>query len=173
MIYRWVPACAREVAQAFRESVPATDITPEVAAVPAIYGKPLPGAPVIMLKPLPDRLSLQCNAAQTRYYRAMFRGRERVKAGASVDDTTSAVLDSLDEAYPEDLQVAVLEACVSGWENVIGPSGPIAYAGKWDVDGMVLPGAIKAELFRDIVNGSAFTPEEVEAFTLPQESLPS
>lgn len=171
-IYRWTPSQARVLVRDFVEGSPASG---DVHAVPtqfAVYGKPLDGAPVLLLKPMPERLAIRVNAARGRYFMAMTRAKAKIKGGADSDDMIAETLDKMADIYPEDLQIDVLSACVTGWENLSAPSGPLPFTGEWEEDARCLPGPWKAELFRDIVDGSAFEPEEVEAFTLPQESLP-
>lgn len=172
-IYRWTPSQARELVRDFVEGSPATETEPAIPTQFAVYGKPLPGAPVILLKPMPERLAIRVNAARSRYHVAMSRARAKIKGGADSDDMIAETLDKLADIYPEDLQIDVLSACVIGWENLSAPSGPLEFTGKWESDAQCLPGLWKAELFRDIVEGSAFEPQEVEAFTLPQESQPT
>lgn len=165
--YRWVPRCAR------MELEPA-GVDEGGEYVPAKLGGPVKGAPVILLSPLPDRLSMRVTAARQRYYSILARMHARKGDGAPAADLMDEALDKLDAIYSEDLQLDVLSACVAGWENVKRPDGTdIAFAGKWEADGMVLPGSIKAELFNEIVKESAFTQAQLEAFTSPQESQQS
>ena len=165
--YRWVPRCARvELEAAYTNE--------EGEYVPAKLGGAVPGAPVILLSPLPDRISMRVTAARTRYYSVLARVHARSGDGTTVSDLMDETLDKLETVYTDDLQRDTLSACVAGWENVKRPDGTdIAFAGDWEKDGMVLPGSIKAELFNEIVKESAFTQEQLEAFTSPQESQQS
>lgn len=166
--FKWVPSIAREVLVEYKEAVPAKGDVPAVPAILPEYGKPIPGAPWIELGAMPERISIRINAARQKYYTAMARARAKVSAGGNFEDATGAVLDRLADIYPEDLQIDTISAVVKAWGGFAIP-----YSGNWEECAPCLPGYMKAELFRDIVDGSAFTAEEVEAFTSPQESTPN
>ena len=169
--YLWTPRAGRAVVS---EAVEAS-VDAEGNAIPAkapVYGEAMEGQPVLILSPLTERMSMRVTAARRKYFAAMSRSRAMFQGGADFNDAVDAFMDRIDLAYPEELQTAVLAACVVGWQNVTKPGGePIKFTGNWEHDARALPGWAKAELFDDIVSETAFTVEEKQAFTSPQESL--
>ena len=181
--YLWTPRAGRAVVSEAVEASPAipaytaedgaeVPAKPEIKAKAPVYGDALEGQPVLILSPLTERMSMRVTAARRKYFAAMSRSRAMFQGGADFNDAVDAFMDRIDLAYPEELQTAILADCVVGWQNVTKPGGePIKFTGNWEHDARALPGWAKAELFDDIVTETAFTVEEKQAFTSPQESL--
>ena len=131
---------------------------------------PQDGAPVLLLKALPERLSIRLRHARERFFAAVSKARAKIEDADGAEEAIEAVLDRSEAIYSAELQMDALAACVVGWRNVIGRSGPIAFTGEWERDAQVLPASVKAELFNDLVSESAFTTEDREGFSSPQES---
>ncbi len=164
VLYRWSPKQCREVLEEAR-------IDEDGRFVPAVYGKAKPGALVILLSPLPERLSLRANAARTRYWKELAKARLSVERGGDVAAATELCEDAVMRIYSEDLQFDVLAASVKGWEVKRSDGTEIAFSGKWERDAMALPGWLKAELFSDIMADSALSQEEQAGFLSQQASL--
>lgn len=138
------------------------------------------GAPIIKCAPLSEQASQKLQAARAFYERMLSIAKDRldkkiaaikVKEGLSEDekqDQIDALTFAAEEenvkrgisAYSPELRSEIISDCIRGWENMKAP-----YTGKWEEDARALLMTWKDELFRDILNGSAFLREEVESFT--------
>lgn len=132
------------------------------------YGAAQEGAPVLLLAPLTEAMSMRCAAAHEKYSIAYARAIGTVLHGGDTDAAADAAAAKLDSIYTPELIRDVLSACVNGWRNLKTRGGrEIAFSGDWEKDGAKIPASWRAELFQDIVNESAFTEEEVQGFTSP------
>lgn len=158
--YIWAPRAARE------------EVKDEGGAV-VDYGDPLPGAPIVVLKPIPERLAMKLNAAQSRYYRAISLAAEKVRKGADPDQTADDAMGRVDDAYPQELQDEALKASIV--EFRIKSRGGKALEFRpddWEWNFSVLRPSWRVELFRDIVSESAWSKEDAAGF-LSRPGCPS
>lgn len=132
------------------------------------YGAAQEGAPVLLLAPLTEAMSMRCAAAHEKYNITYSRAIGVVVHGGDAAAAVDAATDKLDSIYTPELIRDVLSACIKGWRNLKTPSGrEIVFSGNWEEDAVKLPVSWRIELFQDIVNESAFTEEEVQGFTSP------
>ena len=75
------------------------------------------------------------------------------------DTHTQLAAERAVKIFPVELQSAVLGEAVRGWENLRKP-----WTGTWSVDGRVLKGSWKSEIFWALVQESAFTEEALQGF---------
>ena len=142
------------------------------------------GAPLFHLAPLSEKNALRLQSARESF-RTIKRDAEarlkadivRIKALDIPEDEKAERIDAAqakrqadactqsDAVYSPDLQFTVLQDCVKGWQNIRKP-----FTGKWSVDGPVLKGAWKSEIFWSIVTESAFKEEAIQGFTSPPAS---
>jgi len=111
------------------------------------------GAPVILLGPMDERLSLRIWDARVAY---------------SKKKTDDAPFDP-------DLRFAVLAATVKGWRGVKrSADGPeLKATGTWEEDAKILPASWKDQIFWTILSENAFTEEAVQGFTSRPDSPPA
>lgn len=156
--YIWAPRVAR------------TPIKDESGAV-TDYGDPLPGAPVVVLKPIPERLAIKLNAAQSKYYRAVAMAADRVRKGADPDKASDDAAAQIDDAYPQELQDETLKASIAEYRIKSASGKPLEFRpDDWEWSFGVLRPSWRAELFRDIVNETAWSKEDAAGFLSQQES---
>lgn len=136
------------------------------------------GAPVFLLGSLSNGMDLRLQAARDsfqavkreteRRFRADLERiraldlpedekRERIEARESKynDEACSRA----DKVFPVELQAAVLQECLRGWENIRQP-----FTGKIEKDGRVLKGSWKSEIFWSLVTETAFSEEAAQGF---------
>lgn len=154
VLYPWTPREGREiVAEATYEGEGGE--RKELTAIK--YGKALPGAPVILVAALLEKDYLEIEHAREEYRKQ--RARKKAE-GESGDDL---------KVFGEDLISRVLRTAVKGL-RMKGPAGrDMTLSGDWEKDEVKIR-RWKAELFIDIVLGTAYDSEDVEGFTCPQES---
>ena len=117
---------------------------------------PKEGAPVIILGPLSERMSLRVWDARVAYSR---------RAKANPDD---------DAGFSIDLRSDLLAEVVKGWRGVrrSKDAPEIPFTGKWATDGAVIPMSWKDQIFWEVLSENAFTEEAARGFTLPPVSPP-
>jgi hypothetical protein len=145
-----------------------------------------PGAPIVHLKPMSERLSLRVQAALATYERKLALAKQwldedaqRIEADSELSETdrADAILalerkatieneDRLSEIFGDDLRFLVLSECVCGWENIA-----VEWTGKWEVDAQALLPKWKQKIFEAIRAGSVYSKEAQQGFTLPQDSV--
>jgi len=118
---------------------------------------PKQGAPVIILGPLSERMSLRVWDARVAYSR-LHKGKDGDGNGFSVE-----------------LRSDLLADVVKGWRGVRRSerAPEIPFTGKWATDGMVLPMSWKDQIFWEVLSENAFTEEAARGFTLPPALLPA
>lgn len=159
-LYGWTPRSGREI---LKEAV--KDEAGEIKE-PAIYGKALPGAPIIWVAPLSEALANEVEVARKEYRKALARAMRMVADGGSPDDAREQALDKIESAYSDALIRKVLSFSVKGFENLCRPDGAaILFSGDWAKDSTKLRLAWRVELFKDIVDESAYFGESRAPFT--------
>ena len=118
---------------------------------------PKQGAPVIILGPLSERMSLRVWDARVAY--------SRLHKGSNGDG----------DGFSVELRSELLADVVKGWRGVRkSKDGPeIAFSGKWSTDGVVLPMSWKDQIFWEVLSENAFTEEAARGFTLPPALPPA
>ena len=142
------------------------------------------GAPVVLLGPLSERMSMQVNTMRNRQASMIAKARreaiEKALAGATPGETeeqrkarTAEIFDGMaaelveksEGIYTEEAMETVLKACIKGWQNLTRPGGKvIEFSGKPERDLACLPNAWKASIFWAVVTESAWSAEAIEGF---------
>lgn len=122
----------------------------------AEFGGPLPGAPVVLLAPLLEKDQFRIQHARDSY-RILKAKSEKGEAANPMD------------AYPDELISDILRKSVKGFHNLRTKKNPLVFEDNWEKDSVKISRWM-AQIFLAIIDGSAYTDEEMQAFTLPQES---
>lgn len=163
-LYAWTPRAGRTV-------VKAAEYEGDKLLIPAEYGSPLEGAPVFLLRPTSEGMRLRLTAAQDAYYRALARSAASVRAGGSAESAIESTLEKADEVYSDELIASSVGEALAGWRGLKTSGGrEIVFSGDWEKDRRKFPISWRIELFRDLINETAYSKEDVEGFTSPQGS---
>jgi hypothetical protein len=164
VLYRWTPSAAK-----------------------GFDGGLVDGAPVFLLAPLTEKLSLRVGTLRQKQANLYAQARritfDRLakqfvdREGEPTDEERDAILseeieklsDKTDAIYSEEIQSQVLADCIKGWESFTSPHGPIKFVGEWSRDCRAIPAAWRAGIFYAIVSESAFREDAVLGFSSPQE----
>jgi hypothetical protein len=151
MLYSWTPNEGREiVSEAVREGGKLVKAS--------VYGEVKPGAPVVLVAPLTGQLLTRVEAAQKRFASALAHGKDGARSEAEI-------LDDINAVYSDDLVDEVLCASIKGFRNLKTRGGsPITLSKDWAKDKAKIPAGWRAELFYAIVDGSAYSGEEIASF---------
>ena len=140
------------------------------------HGAALPGALVVLIGPMDERLSLKVHAARQRLQSV--QAREMMKAldaGATLADATEKAVDVsiAQDIYSDALVAEVLSFTIKGWRNLFtrAKRREIPFSGDWKKDSIALLPAYQIELFRDIVSETLFEGEgQKDSFTSTPDS---
>lgn len=160
--YGWTPKAGREIV------TPATKGDDGEVKEFAVYGKALPGSPVIWLAPISEALANEVETARKAYRKALARAMRSVAAGGDAEAAQEEALDKIEEAYSEALIRKVLSASVRGLQGLCRPDGAeIKFEGDWAKDSIKIRSSWRVEMFHDIVNETAYFGEVRASFTSP------
>lgn len=163
-LYAWTPRAGRAV-------VKEATFEGETLKESREYGDALEGAPVFLLRAVSEGMRLRLATAREAYQRNLFRSAAAVRAGQSAETAIDATLSKAEEIYSDELISSAVSESLAGWRNLKTPGGrEIKYSGEWEKDRQKFPIAWRVELFRDLVDETAYSKEDVEGFTSPQGS---
>lgn len=161
-LYGWTPKAGREIV------TPAVKDEAGEVKESAVYGKPLPGSPIIWLAPISEALANEVETARKAYRKALARAMRSVAAGGDAEAAQEEALDRIEEAYSDALIRKVLAASVKGFQGLCRPDGAeIRFEGDWAKDCGKIRSAWRVEMFHDIVNETAYFGEVRASFTSP------
>jgi hypothetical protein len=151
-LYPWTPRAGRVVTNEGDWDAKAM----EWKTLPT-YGKAKDSAPVLMFKPISEKVWTRLSVAINKFNRAKYRAAQAVAGDETkIDAESKALSDASEECFPADLISETVGNALAGWENIKGAKGKlIEFSGKWERDEIVIR-KWKDEAFKALIDETVF-----------------